>query len=112
LFREPEPRAHSPGIYAESIVNVTPMLGYLPLAYAAIYSATKSALHSWTMAQRFRLRRTAVAVVEIAPRRSHRLAGRGGATSPWAMPLADFVRKTMIGSKAARTKPGPDCSST
>lgn len=76
------------------IINNTSVLAFLPLAGNALYSATKAALHSYTLSQRFKLRNTSVKVLEIAP--------------PWvdtdlifksgdarAMPLDAFIEQTM-----------------
>ncbi len=75
------------------LINNSSILAFLPLATNALYSATKAAIHSYTLSQRFVLRDTGVSVIEISP--------------PWvdtdliyksgdarAMPLADFIQQT------------------
>ncbi|KQQ38874.1 short-chain dehydrogenase [Rhizobium sp. Leaf306] len=76
------------------IINNTSVLAYVPLAYNAVYSATKAALHSFTMSQRFTLRDTSVKVHEIAPPWVDTdLVKKSG--DPRAMPLDVFVKETM-----------------
>jgi uncharacterized oxidoreductase len=100
------------------VANVTSVLGFVPLAITAVYSATKAALHSYTLSQRYLLRGSNVSFVEIAP--------------PWvrtelmniseeerAMPLDEFLEgaieqlgtdtnEVLVGPVVAmRANPGP-----
>lgn len=50
-----------------AILNVTSGLAFAPLARTPIYSATKAALHSFTMSTRHQLKDTGIAVIEIVP---------------------------------------------
>ncbi|UCC87319.1 MAG: SDR family NAD(P)-dependent oxidoreductase [Anaerolineales bacterium] len=50
-----------------AIVNVTSSLAFVPLSIAPIYSATKAALHSFTLSLRQQLIDTPISVLEIIP---------------------------------------------
>ena len=56
-------------IEAGGIINVSSMAGFQPVPYAAIYSATKSFLTTFSMALREELRPTGVKIVTVCPGR-------------------------------------------
>jgi uncharacterized oxidoreductase len=70
------------------------VLGFVPMAMGAVYSATKAALHSYTLSQRYRLRGSSVRVLELAPPwvQTDMLNSNN---EPRAMPLAEFIAETM-----------------
>jgi short-subunit dehydrogenase len=51
------------------IINVSSLAGFQPIPYAALYSATKSFLTTFSMALREELRRSGVTVVTVCPGR-------------------------------------------
>jgi uncharacterized oxidoreductase len=70
------------------------VLAFVPLAIAGIYSATKAALHSYVLSQRFMLRNTDVRVLEIAPPWV-RTEMMNSQEAEQAMPLDEFIAETM-----------------
>jgi uncharacterized oxidoreductase len=77
-----------------AIIYNTSTVAFTPLAMFAVYSATKAALHSYAMSQRFMLRNTSVAVKEIAPP----WVGTGlvgAADDARAVPVPRFVADTL-----------------
>jgi len=50
-----------------AIVNISSGLGFIPLAITPVYSATKAAIHSFSLSLRHQLRTTSIKVFEIIP---------------------------------------------
>ncbi|WP_440135666.1 SDR family oxidoreductase, partial [Chitinophaga sancti] len=58
---------HLAGLQNPVIINVTSGLAWIPAAFMPVYCATKAAMHSFTLSQRWQLRNTNIQVIEIAP---------------------------------------------
>jgi uncharacterized oxidoreductase len=84
-----------------AIVNVTSILGLVPKESAAVYSATKAALRSFSRALRWQLEDTRVRVFEIVPPvvDTAMTAGRGAAKIP-PEAVASAFWKGFIGDEA------------
>lgn len=78
------------------VIHVTSGLAFVPLAATATYSATKAALHSFALSQRYLLKGTSVKVLELAPPYVQtELTGPQQASDPRAMPLQEFIDETI-----------------
>lgn len=88
---------------AARLINVGSGLGFVPLAAAPIYSATKAAVHSFTVSLRRQLSASSIKVVEIIPPVVETDLHRGQPKRPpRAMPLDAFVAAAMAGLDAGR----------
>ena len=100
------------------ILYNTSVLAFVPLAVTAVYSATKAALHSYALSQRFLLRDSGVRVLEMAPPWV-RTELMNSQEAEQAMPLDQFISETLdvLGTdaeeilveaaKPLRANPGP-----
>lgn len=77
-----------------TVAYTSSVLAFVPLAVTGIYSATKAALHSYVLSQRFMLRNTGVRVLEIAPPWV-RTELMNSQEAEQAMPLDQFIAETM-----------------
>jgi len=86
-----------------AIMNVTSGLAFVPIAFMAIYCATKAAMHSVTMSLRYQLKQTGIKVFEIIPpsvdtelghdRREDKSQSHGG------IPVSEFIEGAMAAIK-------------
>ncbi|MCX4174609.1 MULTISPECIES: SDR family oxidoreductase [Paraburkholderia] len=90
------------------VANVTSVLGFVPMAITAVYSATKAALHSYTLSQRYLLRDSKVSLIEIAPPWV-RTELMNSSEEERAMPLDEFVAGAIeqLGTEANEILVGP-----
>ena len=77
-----------------SIINVTSGLAFLPGAFVPTYSATKAAMHSYTLSLRYQLRGK-TDVLEVIPPYVQTDLGPNHGKDPRAMPLNEFISETM-----------------
>ena len=78
-----------------AIVTVSSGLAFVPLASASAYSASKAAIHSWSISMRHELRSTNIAVAEIVPPLVATELTPGQSNNPYAMPLDAFITETI-----------------
>lgn len=77
-----------------AIVNVTSGLAFVPMTAAAVYSATKAAMHSYTVSLRAALKGR-VEVIELAPPAVQTGLTPGQETRPGYQPLDAFADEVM-----------------
>lgn len=78
-----------------AVVNVSSGLAFVPRADTPTYSATKAAIHSYSISLRHQLRDTPVQVIELAPPLVATDLTPGQRDNPRALPLEDFIRESM-----------------
>ena len=102
-----------------AIIYTSSVLGFVPMAVTAVYSATKAAIHSYALSQRFLLQMAGVRVLEITPPwvRTDLMNSR---EAEQAMPLDQFIAQTLAllgtdadeivvdGARAFRDNAGPN----
>ncbi|WP_375245315.1 SDR family oxidoreductase [Qipengyuania pacifica] len=85
-----------------AIINVTSGLAFVPMPRTATYSATKAAMHSYTVSLRAKLEGK-VEVIELAPPAVQTELTPGQSTREGYMPLDQFIEETMLGFTAEDT---------
>lgn len=88
-----------------AILNVTSGLAFTPMAIAPIYSATKAALHAFTVSLRLQLSETAIKVIEIAPPAVNTDLG-GVGLHTFGAPLNEFADYIFKGLEEGKTEIG------
>jgi uncharacterized oxidoreductase len=78
-----------------AIMNVSSGLAFVPLPVTPTYSATKAALHSYTVSLRVQLAGTPVEVIEIIPPAVATDLTPGRTPNERMMPLPDYIEQTM-----------------
>lgn len=81
---------------AATVLTVSSGLAFVPMVLTPTYSATKSAIHAYSVALREQLKATPVEVIEIVPPYVQTtLMGEGQASDERAMPLDAFISEVM-----------------
>lgn len=87
---------HLVGREDAAILTVSSGLAFVPLATTPTYSATKAAIHAYSMGIRHQLKDTSVQVIEVAPPYVRTgLMGERQANDQNAMPLKDFIAEVI-----------------
>lgn len=88
-----------------AIVNVSSGLAITPAAFAPIYSATKAALHSFSMSLRLQVEGTNVDVIEVLPPAVNTDLG-GVGLHTFGAPVDDFADAIFAGFEAGKKEIG------
>ena len=82
-----------------AIVNVSSGLGFVPLTIFPIYSATKAAIHSFTMSLRYQLRGTSIKVFEVIPPTVYdtELKGKPTEKAEWTVSSSEVAEAVVQG---------------
>ncbi|RQU38942.1 SDR family NAD(P)-dependent oxidoreductase [Burkholderia cenocepacia] len=96
------------------IVNVSSGLAFIPFPAAPIYSASKAALHAYTLCLRAQLEDSGVSVVELAPPGTETPLFRGEFAEEMkgerGMDVSVLVRRAIAGIEAGKTEIRPGAS--
>jgi uncharacterized oxidoreductase len=87
-----------------AVINVSSGLAFVPLPITPTYSATKAALHSYTLSLRVQLADTSVEVIEIIPPAVATDLTPGRTPDERMMSLPDYIEQTM---QILKTQPTP-----
>ncbi|QCR21002.1 SDR family oxidoreductase [Pontibacter sp. SGAir0037] len=88
-----------------AIFNVTSGLAFTPATFALVYSATKAAMHAFSMTLRLELANTSIKVVEIAPPAVNTDLG-GAGIHTFGAPVDEFADSIMQRIEAGEEEVG------
>lgn len=88
-----------------TIINVTSGLAFTPAMFAPVYSATKAAIHSFTMSLRHQLTDSSIEVIEVVPPAVNTDLGGAGLHSQ-GVPLDAFADGIFKGLKEGQKEIG------
>lgn len=95
---------HLKGQDGAAIVNVSSGLAFVPMPKAATYSATKAAIHSYTISLRAKLEGM-VEVIELAPPAVQTELTPGQSTREGYLPLGTFIDQVMAQFESGNPPP-------